>query len=93
VGEGGTQSHHKLGPISSDYGNNVFIKINNCWAPWLTPVIPLTQEAEIRRIVVRGQPEQIVCKILSQKNQQKIGLVEWLKVKALSSISSTAVSK
>jgi hypothetical protein len=26
-----------------------------------------TQEAKIRRITVQGQPEQIVCKILSQK--------------------------
>jgi hypothetical protein len=24
----------------------------NSWVPWLTPVIPATQEAEIRRIVV-----------------------------------------
>jgi hypothetical protein len=29
-----------------------------CW--WLTPVILATQEAEIRRIVVRSQAEQIV---------------------------------
>jgi hypothetical protein len=29
-----------------------------CW--WLTPVILATQEAEIRRIVVRRQPRQIV---------------------------------
>jgi hypothetical protein len=27
---------------------------------WLTPVIPPTQEAEIRRIVVRSQPRQII---------------------------------
>jgi hypothetical protein len=27
---------------------------------WLTPVIPATQEAEIRRIKVRSQPRQIV---------------------------------
>jgi hypothetical protein len=26
------------------------------WAPVLTPVIPFTQEAEIRRIAVQGQP-------------------------------------
>jgi hypothetical protein len=45
---------------------------------WLTPVILTTQEAEIRRIAV-----QIKKKIT------KIGLVEWLKVKAPSSNSST----
>jgi hypothetical protein len=34
----------------------------------LTPVIPATQEAEIRRIVVQSQPRQIVLETLSQKN-------------------------
>jgi hypothetical protein len=32
---------------------------------WLTPEIPATQEAEIRRIMVQGYPGQIVCEILS----------------------------
>jgi hypothetical protein len=55
------------------------------------PVILATQEAEIRRIVVQSQPGQIVCTTLSQNTlSQKIGLVEWLKVKALSSSPSTA---
>jgi hypothetical protein len=31
------------------------------------PVIPATQEAEIRRIMVQDQPRQIVHKTLSQK--------------------------
>jgi hypothetical protein len=35
---------------------------------WLTPVIPATQEAEIRRIVVQSQPGQIVHETFSQKN-------------------------
>jgi hypothetical protein len=40
-----------------------------------------TQEAEIRRIMVRNQPRQIVHKPLSQKNTITIkGLVVWLKV-------------
>jgi hypothetical protein len=55
---------------------------------WLTPVILATQKAEIRRIAVQSQPGHIVLKILSQKSlhthTKKIGLVEWLKVKALS---------
>jgi hypothetical protein len=34
---------------------------------WLTPVIPATQEAEIRRTVVQSQPRQIVCETQSQK--------------------------
>jgi hypothetical protein len=37
----------------------------------LTPVILATQEAEIRRMVVRSQPGQIVCEILSQKTLHK----------------------
>jgi hypothetical protein len=31
------------------------------------PVILATQEAEIRRIAVQGQPRQTVCQTLSQK--------------------------
>jgi hypothetical protein len=55
------------------------------WVPVLTPVIPATQEAEIRRITVQSQPRQIVLETLSQKTLHKNGLVEWLKVKDLSS--------
>jgi hypothetical protein len=61
---------------------------------WLTPVIPATQGAEIRRIAVRSHLGQIVCEILSQKKPNtKIGLVEWLKVKALSSSPSITRTK
>jgi hypothetical protein len=63
-----------------------------CW--WLRPVILATREAEIRRISVRSQPGHIVFETLSRKKtSQKTGLVEWLKVKALSSNSSTAKKK
>jgi hypothetical protein len=37
------------------------------------PVIPATQEAEIERIVVRGQLGQKICKILSQPKKKKTG--------------------
>jgi hypothetical protein len=61
---------------------------------WLTPVIPAPQETEIRRITERSQPGQIVHETLSQKTlSQKIGLVKWLKVKALSSDPSTEKKK
>jgi hypothetical protein len=50
---------------------------------WLIPVIPATQEAETRRILVRSQPRQIVHETLSQKKTKqktkthlKKGLVE-----------------
>jgi hypothetical protein len=35
------------------------------WYRWLTPVILTTQEAETRRIIVRGQPGEIVLETLS----------------------------
>jgi hypothetical protein len=53
------------------------------------PVILATQEAEIRRITVQSQSRQIEGETLSEKNHHKIGLVEWLKVKALSPNPST----
>jgi hypothetical protein len=37
----------------------------------LSPIILTTQEAEIRRIPVQGQPEQNESKILSQKIPNK----------------------
>jgi hypothetical protein len=84
-----------------------FCKINNfplhleekfylkkkAWHQWLTPIILATQEAEIWRIPVQSQPGQIVHKSLSQKHPSQKGLVEWLKVKALSSSSSTKNNK
>jgi hypothetical protein len=61
---------------------------------WLIPVILVIQEAEIRRIVVQGQLGQTVHETLSPKNPlQETGLVEWLKVKALSSSPSAAKKK
>jgi hypothetical protein len=58
----------------------------------LTPVILAIQEAEIRRIGVKPS-RQIVHETLSQKTFHKNKTVEWLKVKALSSNSSTAKKK
>jgi hypothetical protein len=63
---------------------------------WLKPVILATQEAEIRKIVVRNQPGQIACEIVSQKNSShthKKVLMERLKVKALSSNPITPPQK
>jgi hypothetical protein len=56
-------------------------------------VILATQEAEIRRIVVQSQPGQIICKTLSRKYPKQKGLVEQLKVKALSSSPSPREKK
>jgi hypothetical protein len=38
------------------------------------PIILATQEAKIRRITVRSQPRQIICKTLSLKTYHKKGL-------------------
>jgi hypothetical protein len=43
-------------------------------------VILANQEAEIRRIMVRNQPEEIVQKTITLKKPSQKGLVEWLKV-------------
>jgi plasmid maintenance system antidote protein VapI len=57
-------------------------------------VILATQEAEIRRNTVQSQPGQIVQEMLCRKkNITKTGLVEWLKVKALSSSPSITEKK
>jgi hypothetical protein len=68
-------------------------KLARCW--WLTPVILATQEAEIWRITVRSQPRQIVhLDLISKKKpSQKMGVVEWFKVLALSSNPSTTKKK
>jgi hypothetical protein len=55
---------------------------------WLTPVILATQEAEIRGIAVQSQNRK--KKKCLQDPISKLGLVEWLKVKALNSSLSTA---
>jgi hypothetical protein len=69
-------------------------KPDSCWVPWLTPVILSTKEAEIRRIEVGSQPGQNRSRDpISKKPFTKKGLVEWLKVKALSSNPSTAKIK
>jgi hypothetical protein len=44
----------------------VLAKVSRHW--WLTPVILVTQEAEIRRAKVQSQPRQIVLETLFRKN-------------------------
>jgi hypothetical protein len=52
------------------------------------PVILATQQ-EIRRITVQSQPREIVARPYLAKPFMKIELLEWFKVKILSSIPST----
>jgi hypothetical protein len=56
-------------------------------------VIQATQEAEIRRISVRSHLGKRFTRPYLEKPLTKIGLVEWLKVKALSSSPSTTKKK
>jgi hypothetical protein len=44
---------------------------------WLTPVIPITQETEIRKIAVQSQPRKIVHKTLSKKNSSQKKKICW----------------
>jgi hypothetical protein len=57
------------------------------------PVILATQEAEIRRIGVQSQLGKKFPRPYLKKPFTKIGLVEWLKVKALSSSPSAPHKK
>jgi hypothetical protein len=57
------------------------------------PIILATQEAESRRNAVQSQPRQIVPLDPIEKTFTKIRLVEWLKVKAMSSSPSTDKNK
>jgi hypothetical protein len=44
---------------------------NGARHPWLTPVIPATQKAAIRKIEFQSQPGKIVQETLSQKKKKK----------------------
>jgi hypothetical protein len=46
---------------------------------WFMPVILATQEAQIRRIEVRSQPQTNSLRPYLEKTHHKKGLVEWLK--------------
>jgi hypothetical protein len=57
-------SHLLFVPVLAKLSRKICMYVR-CW--WLTPVIPCTWEAEIRRITVSGQPGQIVHKIPPSK--------------------------
>jgi hypothetical protein len=52
------------------------------------PVILATQEAEIRRIMLKASPGKQFTRPYLENTLYKKGLVEWLKVKVLSSSPS-----
>jgi hypothetical protein len=57
------------------------------------PVTLATQEAEIRGLRFEASPGKMFKRHYLEKPFTKIGLLEWLKVKALSSSPSTAKNK
>jgi hypothetical protein len=74
--------------ITIYYSKN-YVNADGCL--WLTPVILASWEAEIRRMQVRSQPQQIVCKTLSQKHptQKRAGrVVPVVRVPACLSVST-----
>jgi hypothetical protein len=80
-------------PHTQEFKDHTPLEKNQAGRRWLTAVILATQEAEIRRIVVRSQPGQIVPRdFISKKPLTKIGLAKWFKVKAPSSSPSTSNS-
>jgi hypothetical protein len=71
-------------------------RIKRVLKPWSAGhqwLILVTQEVEIRSISIWSQPRQIAWEALSGKTLHKDRLVEWLKVKALSSSISTTKAK
>jgi hypothetical protein len=54
-----------FGSSNPIFGVKIKYKLNLARCLWLTPVILATQEAEIRKIEVRGKPGQIVHETLS----------------------------
>jgi hypothetical protein len=60
---------------------------------WLIPVILATEEAEIKKIQFKASPGKKFERPYLKKAFTKIGLVKWLKVKALSSSPSTEKKK
>jgi hypothetical protein len=57
--------------IAAEFFSHFYLFKRDLWVghQCLMLVILATQEAEIRRITVQGQPRQIVCETLSQKEQ------------------------
>jgi hypothetical protein len=62
---------------SSSQGWMLPQSIDGQW--WLIPIVLVTWEVEIGRIIFQGQPGQIVHKTPSPKYQKKNGLEVWLK--------------
>jgi hypothetical protein len=60
---------------------------SRCWC--FMPVILATQEAGIRRIMIQSHCGQLLGETLFQKTHHKKGLMEWIKVYALSLNPST----
>jgi hypothetical protein len=74
--------------ISNVFSNINIVKSGNGQALVAHAYNPSIQRAKIKRILDQSQPKQIVHETLSQnktKTLHKKGLVEWLKVKVLSS--------
>jgi hypothetical protein len=96
VGVQGDVSPSGTSPRHCDRHKNRSLKteLSQAEHPWLMPVILATQEAEKSggsRFKV--SPDKQCVRPYLEKTHHKKGLVEWLKVEALSSNSSTARKK
>jgi hypothetical protein len=58
--------YHLTITLKQGFLNSSLKQSTRAGCQWLTPIILASQEAEIRRILVQGQPGQIVLETLSQ---------------------------
>jgi hypothetical protein len=74
--EGGQEKAQRHGEIE---GQRMAVLENRGLAQWLTPIIPATQEAEIGRITVLGQPWVKSRSSYLKNNLKQKGMEAWLK--------------
>jgi hypothetical protein len=59
----------------------VRFKVHQGQALWLTAVISVTREVEIRRITVQGQPRQKICETRSQLIKAECAVILVIRVR------------
>jgi hypothetical protein len=71
-------SEPKWSHLCQESKKEIKIEIMIAGRQWLMPIILATQEVEIRRITVQGQPRQKLRPYHKNTKHTKKGLVEWV---------------